>query len=51
VDGHPTPNQTSKFEVEIVGDGVVFSKLGTNRFPTDEDIANICAQIAKKLNQ
>jgi hypothetical protein len=37
--------------VEILGDGVVFSKLTTKRFPTDEDIENICAQIAKKLNQ
>jgi len=47
--GQATPNQTSKFEVQIEGGDVIFSKLATGRFPSDGDVENICTQIAKML--
>ena len=50
-DGKSTLNQTSKFEVEIEGGGVIFSKLEKGRFPNEEDMENIYLQIIKMFQR
>ena len=47
-----TPTATGKFEVQIVGGPLIWSKLKTGSFPTsDADFNQIFAQIDEFLKQ
>jgi selT/selW/selH-like putative selenoprotein len=49
--GIATPNRTGKFEVQIEGGKLAWSKITSGKFPTTEkDMESIFACIEEKMN-